>query len=241
MRILIISDLHYDRRIFQGIDESKAWRWLLDIVDYHKPGLLISLGDWGEATNEDEFYELLKKTRVWSIYGNHDNLDVLRKMYNILTDNYEPVLMNDGEIRELGGIRFGAINGIVALRRREKRGVPRKSPEEFIGIAKKLAGRVDVLLLHDSPWIPQPEYRGIANDERTRAVEEAIKVVRPRVVFCGHLHVSSYTIYRYDFGTLYIRVDSSQQHRCYTVLHLDSMKLEIWRDREAVEQQFYRA
>jgi len=32
MRILIISDLHYDRRIFQGIDESKAWRWLLDIV-----------------------------------------------------------------------------------------------------------------------------------------------------------------------------------------------------------------
>ena len=81
---------------------------------------MISLGDWGEAISEAEFYELLKKVRVWSIYGNHENLEVLRSMRNVLTDSYEPVLMNDGEIREFNGIRFGAINGIVALRRREE-------------------------------------------------------------------------------------------------------------------------
>ncbi len=145
--------------------------------------------------------------------------------------------MADGELREIEGLRFGVINSIVALRKRERKGIPRKRLEEFVEVAKKLAGRVDVLLLHDSPWISLPEYRGIANDERTRAMEEVIRVVRPRAVFCGHLHVSPYTIYRHDFGTLYIRVDSSQQHRCYAVLHLDSMKLEIWRDREVVEQQ----
>ena len=175
MRIMVISDLHYDNRIFRGIDESKAWEWLLGIVDFHRPALLISLGDWGEAINEAEFYELLKKVRVWSIYGNHENLEVLKNLYNVLTDAYEPVLMSDAEVREFCSIRFGAINGIVALRRKEKKGVPRKRPEEFIEYAKQLAGRVDVLLLHDSPHIPLPEYQNIINDERTKAVEEAIK------------------------------------------------------------------
>ncbi len=230
MKVMIISDLHYDKKVFHGIDESRAWKWLLSIVDYHRPDLLISLGDWGEAINEVEFYELLKKVRVWSLYGNHENMNVLRKMYNILTDSYEPILMNDGEIREFNGIRFGGINGIIAFRRRERKGVPRKRPEEFVEIAKKLSGRVDVLLLHDSPWIPLPEYKGITNDERTRAVEEAINVVKPRLVLCGHLHVSPYTIYRYDFSTLYIRVDSSQKHRCYAILCTNNMEIEIWRD-----------
>lgn len=229
---MIISDLHYDKRVFHGIDESKAWDWLLGIVDLHKPDLLISLGDWGEAINEAEFYELLRRVRVWSIYGNHENLEVLKKIYNILVDSYEPILMGDGEVRELNSIKFGAINGIIALRRREKKGIPRKRPEKFVEVAKGLAGRVDVLLLHDSPWLPLPEYRGIANDERTKAVEEAIRVVRPRVVFCGHLHISPYTVYRFNFETLYVRVDSSQKHRCYAILDLNDLAIKIWRDRE---------
>ena len=97
-----------------------------------KPNLLISLGDWGEGINDVEFYELLRRVRVWSIYGNHEDLEVLRKMYNILVDKYEPVLISDGEVREFEGIKFGAINGIVALRRKKRKGVPRKRPEEFV-------------------------------------------------------------------------------------------------------------
>jgi len=64
MKVMVISDLHYDKRVFHGIDESRAWEWLLGIVDYHRPDLLISLGDWGEAISETEFYDLLKKVRV---------------------------------------------------------------------------------------------------------------------------------------------------------------------------------
>jgi len=45
VKVMVISDLHYDRHIFHGIDESKAWKRLLFIVDYHRPDLLISLGD----------------------------------------------------------------------------------------------------------------------------------------------------------------------------------------------------
>ena len=195
----------------------------MNIVDYHKPDLLLSCGDWGEAVNLREVYGLLRRVRVWSIYGNHENLGVLRRMYNVLTDSYEPVLMGDGEIREFAGLRFGAINGIVALRRRERKGIPRKRPEEYIGVAKKLRGRIDVLLLHDSPYVDVPEYRGrIADDERTAAVGAAIHEARPKIVLCGHLHVSPYTVYRLGCGTLYIRVDSSQKHRHYAILYPQS-------------------
>jgi len=40
---------------------------------------LLSCGDWGTAVNEVEFYELLKRTAILTIYGNHENMDVLLK------------------------------------------------------------------------------------------------------------------------------------------------------------------
>ena len=205
--------LHEDNALFKysyGCDVRRGVVSLqASIVDYHRPDMLISLGDWGEAVNEEEFYELLKKVRVWSIYGNHDNLEVIKKMYDILAGRYEPILMEDGEVRAADNIRFGAINGIIALKRREKKGIPRKKPEEFIEYAKKLKSRVDILLLHDSPKLPLPEYSFIADDGRAQAVGIAIYEAKLSLALCGHLHMSPYTIYRYEYGTLYIRVDSS--------------------------------
>jgi len=64
---------------------------------------------------------VLKRVRVWSIYGNHGNLGLPIKMYNMLTERFEPVTMDDGEAREFGGSRFGAVNGIIALREKVKR------------------------------------------------------------------------------------------------------------------------
>lgn len=235
MRAMVISDLHYDRKVYKGVDESRAWGWLLGIVDYHRPDLLISLGDWGGAVNPREFYELLRRVRVWSIYGNHDNLEVLGRMYNVLAGGYEPVLMRDGEVREFDGLRFGAINGIVALGRRMRRGVPRKRPEEFVEYGRRLRGKVDVLLLHDSPKLPLPEYSFIAEDGRAQAVGTAIYEARPEIVFCGHIHIDSpYTIHRLSYGTLYIRADSSQRHRCYALLDTHNLEVEIWRDTEKI-------
>jgi len=237
VKALVISDLHYDARIYRGIDQSKAWMWLLDVVDYHRPDLLISLGDWGEAVNESDFGELLRRVRVWSIYGNHDVLGVLGRMFNIVSGKLESVLMDDGEIREFGGLRFGAINGIIALKRCGKEGVPRKRPEEYVGIAKRFSGKVDVLLLHDSPKLPLEEYEFMSDDVAARAVETAIYEAKPRIALCGHIHTENpYTVYRYEHGTLYIRVDSSQRHRAYLVMYTGSgVKLEIWRDSETLE------
>jgi len=188
----VISDLHYDMSIYRGVDQSKAWTWLLSVVDYHRPDLLISLGDWGKAVNESDFGELLRRVRVWSIYGNHDILGVLGKMFNIVGGKLEPVVMDDGEVREFGGLRFGAINGIIALKKRGKEGVPRKRPEEYVRVAKRLSGKVDVLLLHDSPKLPLKEYEFMMDDAATQAVEVAIYEARPKIVSMrAHTHRES--------------------------------------------------
>ena len=71
--------------------------------------------------NSEEFHELLKKVCVWSLYDNHENLGILKNMRNILSDERELVLMVEGEIGEIEGLRSGAINGIAALRRRDLR------------------------------------------------------------------------------------------------------------------------
>ncbi|MHA1507016.1 MAG: metallophosphoesterase family protein, partial [Candidatus Asgardarchaeia archaeon] len=135
MKVLIISDLHYDNRIFRGVDESKAWSWLLSIVNYHNPDMLLSCGDWGSAINPTEFYELLKKTIVLSIYGNHENMEVLTKLYNIKSDKYLPVLMEDGRIYEFCSLKIAGISGIISTKRKSRKGVPRKRPDEFIEVS----------------------------------------------------------------------------------------------------------
>ena len=231
MKIMVISDLHYDKRIFHGIDESKAWEWLLSIVDYHRPDLLLSCGDWGHDINREEFYELLKRTLVFSIYGDHENVNVLKSLYNIRTDNQLPVLMEDGRVYRINNLNIAGTNGIIASERKVKKGVPRKLAEDFIEIANKLRNEdIDILLIHEVPALKEV-YPEIRVDHATRAVLEAIRIVKPKLVFNGHLHWSCYSTYRFeDIGTLYIRVDSSQKHRCYAILYPNSMKVEIWRD-----------
>ncbi len=76
----------------------------------------------------------------------------------------------------------------------------------------------------------------MASDKRIQAVGIAIYEARPRIVFCGHLHMSPYTVYKYEYGTLYVRIDSSQKHMAYAMLHIDDMKIEVLRDHELVEK-----
>lgn len=55
----------------------------MEVVDYHRPEHLLSRGDWGVAFNTGELYELLEKVVVLSIYGNHDNIGVLKTARNL--------------------------------------------------------------------------------------------------------------------------------------------------------------
>jgi len=230
VKVPIISDLHYDRRVFRGVDESRAWEWLLSIVDYHKPDLLLSCGDWGTAISFDEFYELLKKTIVLTIYGNHENMNVLTKMYNIKVDIYLSVLMEDSRVYGIGGLRVAGINGIIAKKRKTKKGVPRKTPEEFLEAAEKLKNKnVDVLLMHETPYLPEL-FPFMAKDFRSLTTLEAIRIVKPKLVVNGHMHSGCFKTHTFPWDTRYIYISSDQREKCYLVLNTDNMKLEVWRN-----------
>jgi len=234
MKVLIISDLHYDKRIFRGVDESKAWSWLVEVVDYHKPGLLLSCGDWGTAISFEEFYALLKKVIVLTIYGNHENMDVLTKLYNVKTNEYLPVLMEDARIYEYAGLRIAGINGIIAKKKKTKKGVPRKTPDEFLEYTQKLADKdIDILLLHETHYLPEL-FPFMRDDFASRTALEAVKIVKPRLVINGHMHYGGYRVYGFPFGTKYIYVSSDQKERHYLILKNNKLEVEVWRDFDLV-------
>gem|GEM_PF-6073185 len=57
----------------------------------------------------------------------------------------------------------------------------------------------------------------------------AIREVRSRFVFSGHLRIEKpYTVYKFDCGTLCIRIDSSQKHKTYLIV--EGSKLAVWKD-----------
>lgn len=236
MKVMIISDLHYEKRVFRGVDETRAWEWLLSIIDYHKPDLLLGCGDWGAAINAEEFYELLRRTVVLTIYGNHENMDVLTKLYNVKTSDYLPVLMEDGRVYEFEGLKIAGISGIITSKKKMKKGVPRKVVEEYIEVAKRLEGKdIDVLLIHETPYIPSL-FEFMRDDFASRTALKAVEIVRPRIVVNGHMHSGGYKVYDFEFSTRYIYIDSSQKERYYLVIDTGSRKLGVWRDFEEVDE-----
>jgi len=237
VKVMIISDLHYDRRIFHGVDESKAWGWLMDVVNYHRPDILLSCGDWGTAINQEEFYELLKVVVVLTIYGNHEDMSVLSSLYNVRGNEYLPILMEDGKIYEFKGLRIAGISGIIAKKRKIKKGVPRRTPEEFLEAAKKLMSKdVDVLLIHETPYLPNL-FPFMRDSIGSRTALEVIKIIKPRLVINGHMHSGGYKIHYFPWGTKYLYIDSSQGNRHYVILNTDNMELEVWRDLEVTHHE----
>lgn len=77
----------------------------------------------GTAVNPGEFRELLEKTTMLSIYGNHKNLEVLKALHDVRGSNL-PVLMEDDRIYEVNGLRNAVISEFIASKRKIKKDVP---------------------------------------------------------------------------------------------------------------------
>ncbi len=240
VRMLAVSDVHYEFKVFRGVNESVAFKWLLGVVERHRPDVLVSAGDWGEGLGARELDELLERTVVLTIYGNHDPVWLLKRYRNKLAKL--SVLLKDGVPIEYQGLLVAGINGITSRSGRSKRGVPRKRPEEFVSVARRLAGvgyRVDLLLMHEVPALREA-YPGLRVWEGTVAALEALRIVKPRLVVNGHLDWSCYTLHRIDWewggATLYLRVDSSQIHKCYAVVEWGEGKVTVYQDGEPLEE-----
>lgn len=224
MRILVISDLHYERGTHHGADESVALQWFNDIIDKERPEIVIGLGDWGCAWKPEDWRELLKRVKVHAIYGNHDNLALLESLRN---SDGVGVLAKDGEVRAIAELRFGFINGIISETYQVKKGIPRNTPLFFLRTAKGLVG-VNVLCTHESPILPEYGNR-VTPTVGVITAKSAIEVIHPNLALSGHLCAGSYTISSIGPTTV-IRIDSSQQERHFALMEPETALFQILND-----------
>ncbi len=174
MRILAISDLHGDMTAATQAAERL------------QPDLLISCGDWGDPdqVSRHDFDRFLALCPVLTTFGNHDRLDLLSALRN---RDGSSVLLGQGEVRELDGLRIAAVGGIWAKSHRLPHYV---TDADVAGWAKQIAaeGPLDILLTHGcaiglADLTPSGRHGG------QKCFLDAFKTIAPRLHLCGHLHV----------------------------------------------------
>jgi Icc-related predicted phosphoesterase len=119
-------------------------------------------------------------TPAYLTYGNVDVpglwADYLRPGHTVL----------DGEVAEIGGLRFGFVGGGLMSPMRTPYEL---SPEVF---ASKVAalGEVDVLCAHIPPAVPELTYDVVARrfEYGSAALLDYVRTVQPQLVLFGHVH-----------------------------------------------------
>ncbi|MCS7192664.1 MAG: metallophosphoesterase [Armatimonadetes bacterium] len=172
IRTLVVGDMHGQMKF--------VW----NALNQEKPELLICVGDWGDKgqVEPQEYHAILKLVPVYSVFGNHDDWDLIKTLKNL---DGSPVLLPNGEIVEIKGIRIAGINGIWAKSHKKPYYI---TDEEVLSIAQKLAGKeVTVLVTHSCPaGLADETPKGTHGGQR--CFLDAFKIVNPRIHLCGHLH-----------------------------------------------------
>ncbi|MBI3912456.1 MAG: metallophosphoesterase family protein [Armatimonadetes bacterium] len=174
VRILVISDLHGDL--------EAAWEAL---AQFH-PDVLLSCGDWGDPdqVSEAELAAFPARLPVYTTFGNHDPLAVLPRLRN---RDGSAMLLGQGDVCCVNGVRLAAIGGIWAKSHRKPHYV---TDEDVAAFAAQIARcrPVDLLLTHGCP-VGLADLTPQGNHGGQRCFLDAFRTVAPRVHFCGHLHV----------------------------------------------------
>lgn len=175
MRILVVSDLHGD------LDSVRLAR------DRVAPDAILSCGDWGDPGEVDEaaFAALLDATPVYTTFGNHDPLELLARLRN---RDDSPVLLPQGERREILGLKVAAIGGIWAKSHRKPHYVTDDDVAAAAGRVAR-AGSVDILVTHACP-VGLADLTPAGRHGGQRCFLGANKVIAPRLHLCGHLHLA---------------------------------------------------
>lgn len=242
-----MSDIHYEKDFHHRIWEGDALKWILSMVEQHYPSDLVLLGDTGYSWDEEEWETLLEKIRVHAIYGNHDNVQMMKSLRNV---DRSKVWAKDGEVREIQGLKFGFINSIMGFdkERRRRRNykevyqghttdimwVPRLFPEEYLQYANILAEkRIDALCTHASIPFPSDGKRFHPSEEFD-TLNQVLNIIKPHIWFSGHLSGPYAVSWAQD--SIFIRVDSSPQEKHYLLV---ADKILIYHDHDLIEQVDY--
>jgi Icc-related predicted phosphoesterase len=175
MRIVVVSDLHGD------LDSARR------AVDRFAPDLILSCGDWGdnEEVDEAQLVALLGVAPVYTTFGNHDPMDLLPRLRNA---DDSPVLLPQGEVRDVLGLNVAAIGGIWAKSHKKPHYVTDEDVAEAAGRIAR-SGPVDLLLTHGCP-IGLADLTPSGRHGGQRCFLDANKALTPRLHLCGHLHVA---------------------------------------------------
>lgn len=172
LKALVVGDMHGRLANF--------WKALTS----EQPDIVISTGDWGDPGQIDtqDFQAILERTLVYSVYGNHDDMDLLQVLRN---RDRSPVLLPHGESVEVEGVRLAGISGIWAKSHKKPYYI---TDEEVLSIAQRLKGKnVTVLVTHGCPiGLADETPKGTHGGQR--CFLDAFKIVNPKVHLCGHLH-----------------------------------------------------
>ncbi len=175
MRLLVVSDLH------GNLESARR------ACDRQHPDVILSCGDWGDPEDVDEslFRALLAAAPVYTTFGNHDSLDLLARLEN---RDGSAVLLDQGGVREVAGLRVAAIGGIWAKSHAKPHYV---TDADVADAAARIArsGPVDILITHACP-VGLADLTPAGRHGGQRCFLEANKTITPRLHLCGHLHVA---------------------------------------------------
>ena len=175
MRIVAVSDLHGDL----GAVREALGRF--------RPDLLLGCGDWGDPgeLQGDSLAGLIAEAPLLTTFGNHDDLEALAALRN---RDGTPVLLTQGEMRSVGGVRIGAIGGIWAKSHRKPYYV---TDQDVADAAGRLgdSGTLDVLLTHGCP-LGMADLTPSGRHGGQRCFLDASRRIGPTVHLCGHLHLA---------------------------------------------------
>jgi uncharacterized protein len=175
MRILVVSDLHGDLESVTRACSSV------------RPDVILSCGDWGDSdlVSEVGLQKLTGVARLYTTFGNHDALELLARLSN---RDGSPVLLAQGEVCDVGGLRIAAIGGIWAKSHKKAHYVTDTDVAESAARIAR-AGAVDILLTHGCP-IGLADLTPTGRHGGQRCFLDAFKTVQPRLHLCGHLHLA---------------------------------------------------
>lgn len=119
-------------------------------------------------------------TPTFATYGNVDIPDRWAE------HAHDGVRILDGEVVEIGGLRFGFVGGGLQTPMR----TPYEIPDEDYAAKVAALGSVDVLCAHIPPAVPELTYDVVARrfERGSAALLRAIEDTQPRMVLFGHVH-----------------------------------------------------
>ena len=211
MRALVVADVH----------DVKGFRRLVELIEEYKPEFVLGCGDWGSRKRmegysyeiynlaleeiEDLFREIISRTRLYTVYGNHDELELIKYLKNV---DGSPIWLRDFEVRDVAGMRVMGLNGLITL---TGRGIYHVAESEFrrkMVEFLKSGAKVEVVVSHDAPKYFSDKIvnkNGNIYHAGHELLSEALTVLRPRLWLHGHIHSQQY---ERSFGQLVICVGS---------------------------------